>query len=58
VVYLLWGKQAQEKAKSVNATKNKILNTSHPSPLSANQGFLSCKHFSECNEYLKSVGKE
>lgn len=52
VVYLLWGKPAQEKAKSVNPTKNKILKTSHPSPLSAHNGFLACKHFSECNEYL------
>ena len=57
VVYLLWGKPAQTKAKSVNPTKNKILQTSHPSPLSAHQGFLSCKHFSECNEYLNSIGK-
>ena len=49
VVYLLWGKPAQMKAKSVNSTKNKILKTSHPSPLSASQGFLTSKHFSECN---------
>lgn len=58
VVYLLWGKPAQEKAKSVNPTKNKILKTSHPSPLSVNAGFSNCKHFSECNEYLVSLGKK
>lgn len=52
VVYLLWGKPAQDKAKSVNPTKNKILKTTHPSPLSASQGFLSSRHFSECNQYL------
>lgn len=57
VVYLLWGKPAQTKAKSVNSSKNKILKTSHPSPLSASQGFLTSKHFSECNEYLESIGK-
>lgn len=46
VVYLLWGIMAQEKAKSVDPTANKILKTSHPSPLSAHQGFLASNHFS------------
>ena len=41
VVFLLWGKPAQEKAKSVNPNKHCILKTSHPSPLSASQGFLT-----------------
>ena len=41
VVFLLWGKPAQEKAKSVNPGKHCILKTSHPSPLSASQGFLT-----------------
>ena len=58
VVFLLWGKPAQEKAKSVNVTKHKILKTTHPSPLSASQGFLDSRHFSACNEYLESIGKE
>ena len=58
VVYLLWGKPAQDKASSVNHTKNKVLKTTHPSPLSASKGFLTSRHFSECNEYLKSIGKE
>lgn len=58
VVYLLWGKPAQDKAQSVNPTKNKILKTSHPSPLSASRGFLTCHHFSECNDYLRSIGKD
>ena len=58
VVFLLWGKPAQEKAKSVNATKHKVFKTTHPSPLSASQGFLSSTHFSSCNTYLKSIEKE
>ena len=43
VVFLLWGKPAQEKAKSVNPNKHLILKTTHPSPLSANQGFLTSR---------------
>ena len=41
VVFLLWGKPAQDKAKSVNTIKHCILKTSHPSPLSAHAGFLT-----------------
>lgn len=41
VVFLLWGKPAQDKAKNVNPNKHHILKTSHPSPLSAHQGFLT-----------------
>ena len=46
VVFLLWGKPAQTKAKSVNVTKHKVLKTSHPSPLSAHNGFLDARPFS------------
>jgi uracil-DNA glycosylase len=49
VVFLLWGKPAQEKAKSVNPSKHCILKTSHPSPLSASQGFLTSSN----NSYIK-----
>ena len=45
VVFLLWGKPAQEKAKSVNPSKHCILKTTHPSPLSASQGFLTSSIF-------------
>jgi uracil-DNA glycosylase len=51
VVFLLWGKPAQEKAKSVNPSKHCILKTSHPSPLSASQGFLTSSN----NSYIKPV---
>jgi uracil-DNA glycosylase len=49
VVFLLWGKPAQEKAKSVNPSKHCILKTSHPSPLSASQGFLTSSN----NSFIK-----
>jgi uracil-DNA glycosylase len=52
VVFLLWGKFAQDKAGLIDETKHLILKTTHPSPLSAHRGFLGCKHFSKTNEYL------
>lgn len=52
VVFLLWGKAAQQKKSLIDSDKHLILTTSHPSPLSAHHGFLSCKHFSKTNTYL------
>lgn len=57
VVYLLWGSYAQRKAAFVDRTRNCILESVHPSPLSAYRGFFGCKHFSKANEYLISTGK-
>lgn len=56
VVYLLWGSKAQQKAAIVDPSKNLILRTVHPSPLSAHRGFFGSKHFSQTNEYLRSKG--
>lgn len=53
VVFLLWGKYAQEKGKNIDTTKHLVLTAPHPSPFSAYTGFFGCKHFSRCNEYLK-----
>jgi len=53
VVFILWGKFAQAKSSLINESKHLILTAPHPSPLSAHRGFLGCKHFSQCNEYLK-----
>lgn len=53
VVFLLWGKYAQDKANLIDESKHLILKSTHPSPLSAHRGFLGCKHFSKTNEYLK-----
>lgn len=52
VVFLLWGRSAQAYAENIDQTKHLILQTSHPSPLSVNRGFLGCGHFSKCNAYL------
>jgi uracil-DNA glycosylase len=58
VVFLLWGKYAQEKESLINNAKHLILKAAHPSPFSADKGFFGCKHFSKTNEYLISNGKE
>lgn len=58
IVYILWGAKAQRKAENVNASKNLILKSPHPSPLSSYRGFFGCKHFSKTNEYLLEKGKE
>lgn len=51
-VFLLWGKFAQEKAQFIDGSKHLILKAAHPSPFSAHNGFLGCKHFSKTNDYL------
>ena len=58
VVFMLWGKHAQEKAANVNTDKHLVLAAAHPSPFSADKGFFGCKHFSKANEYLISYGKK
>lgn len=52
VIFLLWGKFAQEKIELINTKKHHILKAAHPSPLSANNGFFGCRHFSKTNQYL------
>jgi uracil-DNA glycosylase len=56
IVFMLWGKFAQEKSMLIDVPKHLILKAAHPSPLSANNGFLGCRHFSKANEYLVSKG--
>ena len=56
-VFLLWGAYAQKKGRFIDETKHCVLKTSHPSPLSAYKGFIGCKHFSRCNDYLSSCEK-
>ena len=56
VVFLLWGAHAQKKAAYVDTTRHLVLKASHPSPLSAHNGFLGCKHFSATNAFLKNKG--
>lgn len=56
IVFLLWGNNARQKAKFITNPNHKILESVHPSPLSAYGGFFGCKHFSKANEFLKSKG--
>lgn len=56
VVFMLWGKFAQEKRVLIDESKHLILKAAHPSPLSASAGFFGCKHFSKANAYLVSKG--
>lgn len=59
VVFLLWGNYAKQKGKLIDRFKHQILETGHPSPLSANRGlWFGNKHFSKTNEILKQVGKK
>lgn len=58
VVYMLWGSYAQRKGSIADSRQNLILHAVHPSPLSAYRGFFGCKHFSQANHYLISIGKE
>lgn len=56
LVFLLWGKFAQEKQILIDDSKHLILKAAHPSPFSAEKGFFGCKHFSKANEYLVRKG--
>ena len=57
LVYLLWGAYAQRKAAFVDPTKNLVLKSAHPSPLSAHHGFFGNGHFKACNDYLVAHGQ-
>lgn len=58
VVFLLWGRYAQEKGAAIDTQKHLVLKAAHPSPLSAHSGFFGCKHFSRANAYLLEAGRE
>jgi uracil-DNA glycosylase len=58
LVYFLWGAYALKKGESIDRTKNLVLESVHPSPLSASRGFFGNKHFSRCNSYLIEKGIE
>jgi len=57
VVFMLWGRYAQNKESYIDGNKHLILKSPHPSPLSAHNGWFGSKHFSKANEYLKSIGQ-
>ncbi len=56
LVFILWGRFAQNKEVLIDESKHLILKSAHPSPLSAYNGFFGCRHFSKTNEYLRSKG--
>lgn len=58
IVFLLWGGFAKKKKKLINTTSHSVLETGHPSPLSANRGYwFGNKHFSKTNSLLQRVGE-
>lgn len=58
VVFLLWGANAEKKARVITNPIHKKLITVHPSPLSAYRGFFGCRHFSKANKILSESGQE
>jgi len=56
LVFMLWGTYAKEKIALINSHKHLILTAAHPSPRSAEHGFLGCKHFSKANAFLRNKG--
>ena len=56
VVFILWGGNARSKKSLIDKTKHYIIESAHPSPLSAYNGFFGCNHFRRANEFLKANG--
>ncbi len=57
IVFMLWGKFAQEKGKNIDYTKHLVLQAPHPSPFAAHTGFFGCRHFSKANRYLEKYNQ-
>ena len=57
LVFMLWGAYAQKKGAVIDRAKHRVLESVHPSPLSAHRGFFGCAHFSQANNYLSEHGK-
>ena len=57
LVYMLWGAYAQKKGASIATSRNLVLTSPHPSPLSAHRGFFGNRHFSRANDYLVALGE-
>jgi uracil-DNA glycosylase len=56
LVFMLWGSYAQQKGRFIDTSRHLVLESVHPSPLSAYRGFLGNHHFSKANQYLVSHG--
>ena len=57
IVFLLWGRFAQNKQALIDTSRHHILTAAHPSPFSAHHGFFGCRHFSKTNDILRKEGK-
>ena len=58
IVFMLWGSHAQKKGAFIDRQRHAVFKAPHPSPLSAHRGFLGCRHFSRCNEWLTAHGEQ
>ena len=58
LVFILWGRDARNKKALIDSSRHLVLESAHPSPLSAYHGFFGSKPFSKCNDYLVSHGNE
>ena len=58
LVFILWGSYAQRKGEFIDRSRHLVLQSPHPSPLSAHRGFFGNRHFSRTNEYLTAHGIE
>jgi uracil-DNA glycosylase len=58
LVFMLWGRFAQDKTPLIDETKHLVLKAAHPSPFSAEKGFFGCRHFSRANQYLMQQRKQ
>jgi len=58
VVFILWGKHAQDKQQLIQSPQHFIITSPHPSPFSANRGFFGSRPFSRANEYLRKIGSQ
>jgi uracil-DNA glycosylase len=58
IIFFLWGSYAQKKGEAIDRSRHLVLESVHPSPLSAARGFFGNRHFSRCNDYLASHGIE
>lgn len=58
VVFLLWGRNARNKASMIDRSRHLVLEAAHPSPFSAYHGFFGCRHFSKTNRFLEEHGEQ
>lgn len=57
IVFMLWGNYARKKGAMIDSTRHEIIESAHPSPLSARNGFFGSRPFSRCNQFLARQGR-